>query len=805
MKQEPAGDPRSSKAAIECLLDGVMASCRDAIIGCDLDGSIEVWNPAATELYRLRRTEAIGMAVHRLVSPDRHDELQRLIESARQGRVTDTFDTVRVTPGGDEFPVSVCGFPLRDGSGHVVGFATVERDISERVRSAEALRSALNEAVEANSAKSRFLANASHELRTPMNAIVGMTALALEEELSPELRDYLETIRDSADSMLHLINDVLDLSKFESARFELEETNFNLRELVESTIKVLGSAAHAKGLELVSRIDRDVPTSLVGDAARLRQVVTNLVGNAIKFTASGEVVVEVCSIASEEARCLLEISVADTGIGISKEDRDRIFAPFTQVDGAVTRKYTGTGLGLTISQHLIECFGGSLNVESELGSGSRFSFRVTLPINCEHRSTTADTTAEHLRGMSVLVVDDNETSRASLVEQLASWNMRAEAVGDGQTAIAELRRRSEDGSPFDLTVVDALMPGTDGFRVAEAIGGDARIPTKPILMASTTDRLEFSRRCAEAGAAGFVQKPISQSQLLGAVAQAAGAATLESEERSGLFDRPAVTPLSILLVEDTPANRKVVEKVLTRRGHSISVAVNGREAIDAFKEGCYDLVLMDVQMPIMDGFQATEALREIERKMDATTVPIIAMTAHSMRGDRQRCLRAGMNGYLSKPVDLSELIRTVEEHSTRAAAENGAVSEEGALADVGKIVDLEAALSRLRGDRELLLDMMRFFVDDAPGLLVHVQAHIKDGEFNEARRAAHSLKGLAATFDAIEAVAAARDVEIACEGDDHDDLEDLVSTLVKACNRLVEWLQDYRDANRITDVGNHEK
>lgn len=778
------------------LLDAVMVSCRDAIIGCDLQGVIDVWNLGAASIYDVDASNAIGTPLSRFVPPERLDELDRMLTDAKAGRVTEAFDTVRLKRGGEAFPVAVRMFPLRDDGGCVIGFGSVESDISDRVRSAEALRSALKEAVEANSAKSRFLANASHELRTPMNAIVGMTALALEEELSPELRDYLETIRDSADSMLHLINDVLDLSKFESERFELDETTFDLRELVESTIKVLGAAAHAKGLELVCRIDPEVPAALVGDSIRLRQVVTNLVGNAIKFTATGEVVAEVRPVVSEADRCTLEFAVSDTGIGISREDQDRIFAPFTQVDGAITRKYTGTGLGLTISQHLIECFGGSLNVESEPGRGSRFSFEVTLLIDRPASDVATDAAAQRLRGLSVLVVDDNEASRISLVEQLEAWDMRAEAVADGMGALTELRSRSKEGSPYDLAVVDALMPGTDGFSVAEAIGSDSKIPTKPILMASTTDRLEFSRRCAEAGAAGFVQKPISQSQLLGAVAQATGAASLESDRRAGLFGRPVVRPLEILLVEDTPANRKVVEKVLSRRGHNISIAVNGREAVDAYRAGSFDLVLMDVQMPIMDGFQATEALRDIERSNQIVAVPIIAMTAHSMRGDRQRCLRAGMNGYLSKPLDLSELISTVEGYSNALGQDPRIATTEAEPSGLETVADFNAALARLRGDRGLLLDMMSFFLDDAPGLLDTVKECVGQNKLSEAERAAHSLKGLAATFDAVEAIAAAREVELACHGEKSDGLDKLVVRLESETDRLMCCLRGYREENQ---------
>ncbi len=788
------------------LLSAVMASCGDAIIACSVEGRIEAWSQSAANVYGYTSQEAVGETLELIVPPERVFEIKKMADAASRGEATKPFDTVRIRRCDEAFPVSVSAFPVRGDGGEFAGYVVVEKEVSGLVRSADELRKALASAEEASSAKSRFLANASHELRTPMNAIVGMTALALEEEISPELRDYLETIRDSSDSMLHLINDVLDLSKFEADRFELDETAFDPRELVEATIKVLGAAAHAKGLELVCRVTPTTPAGVVGDPTRLRQVLTNLIGNAIKFTASGEVVVEVEPIAVEKRRCRLAFRVIDSGIGISAEDQDRIFAPFTQVDGATTRRYAGTGLGLTITQHLIDCFGGELDVTSSLGEGSTFSFELTFPLAEESDNAAANEAAARLRGLTVLVVDDNEASRSALVEQFRSWEMKPTAVATGREALERLARTSEEGEQgFNLAVIDALMPGIDGFSVAAKVEADERITAKPILMASTTDRLEFSRRCAEAGAAAFVQKPVSQSQLLSAVVEATGAAALGGESRQGLFQLPEVAPLRVLLVEDTPANRKVVQRVLTKRGHHLEMAVNGREALDAFRNGQYDVVLMDIQMPIMDGFQATEAIREIEHAAGKEpAVPIVAMTAHSMRGDRERCLRAGMDGYLSKPLDLQQLIDVVEAYADPSVGLTAAAIDEPAkTASVPSDetqhdpADLVSALRRLRGDRGLLVDMIGFFEEDAPTLLQTVQAAIEQGNLEEVQRAAHSLKGLAATFDASAAIAAARDLETASRDGAAESLPAGARRLAAEVDRLCQQLTAYRESQSI--------
>lgn len=792
------------------LSTAVMESCLDAIIACNSDGTIVAWNRGAFDTYGYTPEEAIGRSIKIILPPERYGELECMISAAQDRLPINHYDTVRLRKTGDAFPAAVCGFFLCNEQDEVRGFATIERDVSERVETAEALQAALEKAEAANIAQSSFLANVSHELRTPMNAIVGMAALALEEDLSPELTDYMQTISDSADVLMQLLNDVLDLSKVESDHFELDEVTFHPRELVESTLRVLASAAHSKGLELISQVDADLPEAVVGDPMRLRQVLTNLVGNAIKFTSSGEVIVKLDVLQRKQSSCELNFRVVDTGIGISEDDQQRIFAPFTQVDSATTRRFSGTGLGLTICQHLIGCFGSELSVDSQLGAGSCFSFTADFPIAEEPPPFKKDSIATQLRGLRVLIIDDNETSRNTLARLIASWEMQPTVVDSGKEGLEKLKHASAIGKPFHVALIDALMPELDGFSVASQIETDKELCTKPVLLASTTDRLEFSRRCAEAGAVAFVEKPVCQSQLLGAVAQATGVASLDTESRQGLFDRPLVAvPMNILLVEDTPANRKVVQRVLNRRGHTLEIAVNGREAIDRFRKSEYDLILMDVQMPIMDGLQATLAIREIEQESEAVSdVPIVAMTAHSLRGDRQRCLKSGMNGYLSKPIDLHKLIAVVESYA-RGRDESPATdlvppvgtssgSREQSSADLASqdsCYNLESALQRLRGDRQLLSEMIGFFAEDYSELLTTMHEAIQTNELQVVERSAHSLKGLVATFDAYEAMQATRDVEIAAKAEKKEQLFELGQQASRAVTALAEELSAYAQEN----------
>lgn len=546
--------------------------------------------------------------------------------------------------------------------------ATMHKNLLEldrRRRESEELQQAKKVAEQANQAKSEFLANISHELRTPMNAIIGMTELALDEGLEEPARDYVKTAKESAHVLLGLLNEILDFSRLESGKFVLDVAPFSLRSSLDETIRSLALRACEKGLELACEVDSDVPDRLVGDTMRIRQVLMNLVGNAIKFTEQGEVVVRVGLDSEISEHVSLAFAVSDTGIGVSQENQQRIFQPFTQADASTTRHYGGTGLGLSIASDLIRLMGGRLWIESELGRGSTFRFTTRLEIDTEvgRLAEPSPAVPEEFKGLPVLVVDDNATTRRIMESSLSRWGMRPQAVADGPAAISRLSEAAAQGDRFRLAFVDALMPGMDGFAVAEQIDAHPGWCGATILMMCSTDRHIFADRCQTLKIAAHLDKPISQTDLLNATIKALGGAVPEPVEDKtngrSLKSPPPARPLNILLAEDTPANQKLIVSLLKKRGHSIAVAHNGREAIDVLKQQRFDVVLMDVQMPIMDGFQATAVIRA-SQKAGADRLPIIAMTAHAMRGDRERCLAAGMDAYLAKPIDSRKLIELVE-------------------------------------------------------------------------------------------------------------------------------------------------
>jgi signal transduction histidine kinase/DNA-binding response OmpR family regulator len=533
----------------------------------------------------------------------------------------------------------------------------------QRIRMRESLQRHACAAQAASQAKSQFLANMSHELRTPMTAILGMTDLALAEELSPPLRDYLQTTKQSADALLELLNEVLDFSRIEAGRFELESTPFVLRELVEQVIKTLGMRASEKGLELACDLPADLPSQVVGDPLRLRQVLMNLVGNAVKFTRQGQVVVALVVKSRAPREIELEFSVADTGIGISPEDQQRIFAPFTQADPSTTRHYGGSGLGLAIAQRLVNLMGGGLSVESRPGQGSTFRFtaRLALAAEIDAEPELPAVSQEAFRDLPVLVVAENLAGRRMLEQTLSRWAMCPDSAGDVPSALMKIHQAASAGHSFRLVLADALMPDVDGLTLAEWLQKDAGLSGPVILMFSAADRRRQPKRFAEL-ATYCLEKPISQSTLFNAVARSLGLAEQSAPGGAGQPGAALPAPhrlLRVLLAEDTPANQKLVLYILGRRGHRVEAVPNGQQALERLRQEDFDVVLMDVQMPVMDGFQATAAVRKFDDPRKAR-VPIIAMTAHALKGDRDRCLEAGMDAYISKPIKSRDLIELVE-------------------------------------------------------------------------------------------------------------------------------------------------
>jgi CheY-like chemotaxis protein/HPt (histidine-containing phosphotransfer) domain-containing protein len=656
-----------------------------------------------------------------------------------------------------------------------------------------------------------------------------MVDLALGEELSPTLQDYLQTAKQSADGLLQLVNEILDLSRIEAGAVQLEATPFDLRQTVEQVVKALGVPAYEKGLELVCDLD-DVPTQLVGDPLRLRQVLVNLVGNAVKFTSRGEVIVRVevvpdaagvatgadraapvspgeeTSVASDVGRIAnpssneagfldglpirptgkptltLQFAVADTGVGIAPVDQGRIFAPFTQADASTTRQYGGTGLGLTIARRLVDLMGGRIWVQSEPGKGSIFRFTACFGLQ-ERQEQGPGTTAavgEALRELPVLVVAENPAGGRILVETLQRWSMKAELAEDVSAALAKIRQAAGDGQSFRLILADAVMPGLDGFTLAQQLQSDAPLAGPVILMLAAPQRHSRAKRCRDLGAL-CLEKPVSQSDLLSLIVEALGIrqqAVKAADAAQAAVSPVASRSLRVLLAEDTPANQKLAGYLLNKRGHRVELVQNGRQALEAVGREEFDAVLMDLQMPVMDGLQATRAIRKLQDPKRAR-LPIIAMTAHALKGDLERCLAAGMDGYISKPIKRDELIEMVErlaEKTTGGALASAAAPDrsaspspqpmeaqppdEAASATApASVFDLDLAVRRCFGKYRLFRDMARCLFDEADPLLEKMRTALADGNGVELANAAHRLKGTVGYLGAAPAMDAVRSVE----------------------------------------------
>jgi PAS domain S-box-containing protein len=759
--------------------ESLVNTMRAAVIKVNGDRVITFANNYSTELLGFPNSELVGQPLERIIPPDWHEAVRERIESLRGGELQVNQINPNVTKTGEHIWVAWSNRLIGTGDGKEKELLCVGNDVTEEMKRKEQLESLIGElktarevAEEATRTKSDFLANMSHEIRTPMNAVIGMTHLALQTELTSKQRDYLRKIDGSAKALLRIINDILDFSKIEAGRLDIESVEFDLEEVLDNLAGLVTVKAEEKGLEVLFRTDEGVPLDLVGDPLRLGQVLVNLCGNAAKFTQQGEIVVTARPLEITDDRAVLEFAVRDTGIGMTLEQAAKLFQPFTQADTSTTRKFGGTGLGLSICKRLVEMMGGRIWVESEPGMGSVFSFTATFGRARRPRARPASLVGD-LRGLRVLVVDDSETSRHILADNLRTMTFEVGLAASGEEALAELERAIGAGRPYELVLMDYKMPGLDGIETGRRIkgtGGKQKVPT--LVMVTAYGREEVMTLARDAGFDGFLIKPVNQSVLLNTIMEVFGRGsprprpTLEAQS----IRTDALTTIRgarLLVAEDNEINQQVAREILESAGFLVDLAGNGREAIEKARSGQYDAVLMDIQMPVMDGLEAT---RELRRDGQFADLPIIAMTAHAMAGDREQSLQASMNDHVTKPIDpdalFAVLLRWVRPGERKTAAlvqrqPEPAPRENTPRAEEWPGIDRATGLKRVAGNEALHTKLLVGFHRDYASNSGRIRAAIAEGRMADAEREVHTLKGVAGNIGAMDLHHAAQELDTA--------------------------------------------
>ena len=815
-------DRHEAEAALErerFLLTSLMESIPDNIFFKDCEGRYLRINRAMAERFGLDSPEdAVGKTALDFFGEEYAARIRRDEQAIiKNGKPVVGEEELANWPNGTQTWVSVIQMPIREDDGTIAGLFGLSHDISDQKLAQQAMREARDAAEAASEAKSNFLANMSHEIRTPMNAIIGMTELVLDTSLQPTQREYLSMVQESGESLLGVINDILDFSKIEAGRLELDPRPFSLRENVGDTLKSLAVRAHRGQIEVACHIGPDVPDLLTGDAGRLRQVVINLVGNAIKFTEHGEVIVDVSNCTSDfgagpcpgldsapdeypEGSLWLHFQVNDTGVGIPEDKLQRIFEAFEQADTSMTRRYEGTGLGLAISSRLVELMSGRIWVESEVGQGSTFHFTVRFEPAPETFLEHAEKPTASLDGKRILVVDDNETNCRILAEILRNWLTRPTVVGDAATALEMLEKSQAAGRPFDLLLTDANMPDTDGFTLVQRLRARGDLAAPVIMMLTSGGRPGDIALCTELKISSYLMKPIKQSELFDTIVEALNVTSATDEGSShGAGPRPHSRVLNALLAEDSAVNQRLAIALLEKWGHKVTVAGTGKLAVELWQQGGFDVILMDIQMPEMDGHDATRAIRRLEAGTGRRT-PIIAMTAHALKGDEEKCLSVGMDSYISKPIRAPLLYDKLADICDLAPADGIAASEtasadflssaEPSTAD-NDIVDWDAALDVMGGDRELLGEILEAITEECPQQFGSLLQAISQRDSTTARRAAHTILGNMRAISANEAMDKASVVERLAKNSEFEALAQPVEELRQATDAVYQAINQF--------------